>query len=198
VIGGAAEHGSVDMVEMSPRLLERLDAAVDADEPPGHAGLQPIDAAVIERRDIAVFLRAQPFQPRLARMHPQCVGARVENPVRKRIECRLGILFVDADAALDRDRDRHRLFHRRDAGGDQVWHLHQAGAESARLDAVRRTADVEVDLVIAERLADARRLGKLAGSEPPSCSATGCSTGSNPSNRSRAPWMTASATTISV
>ena len=54
-----------------------------------------------------------------------------------------------------------RRLHRRDAVGDEVGRLHQAGAERARLHAVGRAADIEVDLVIAEALADARRLGEL-------------------------------------
>ena len=36
------------------------------------------------------------------------------------------------------------------------------------------------------------------GSLPPSCSATGCSAGSKPRSRSRSPWITADAVTISV
>ena len=42
-----------------------------------------------------------------------------------------------------------------------VRRAHQAGAERARLHAVGRAADIEVDLAVAERLADARRLGEL-------------------------------------
>ena len=50
----------------------------------------------------------------------------------------------------------HRALHRRDAIGDQCRLRHQAGAEAAVLHPVRRTADIEVDLVIAEILADLR------------------------------------------
>ena len=38
---------------------------------------------------------------------------------------------------------------------------HQAGAEPPRLHAVRRAADIEIDLVVAELGADARGLGEL-------------------------------------
>lgn len=31
VVGGAANHRPVDMLQMAPRLVERLDAAIDAD-----------------------------------------------------------------------------------------------------------------------------------------------------------------------
>ncbi len=69
---------------------------------------------------------------------------------------RLRILLVDADAALHRDRDRDRGLHRGDAIADQRGLRHQAGAEAALLHAVGRAADVEIDLAIAELLADAR------------------------------------------
>ena len=84
------------------------------------------------------------------------------------------------------------------AARHQLRLRHQAGAEAALLHAVRRAADVEVDLVVAIALADRRRLRQPAGSEPPSCSATGCSSALKPSSRSRWPCSTASAVTISV
>ena len=40
--------------------------------------------------------------------------------LRKILKRRLRILLVDADAALDGDRDRHRRLHRRDAIADQM------------------------------------------------------------------------------
>jgi hypothetical protein len=64
-------------------------------------------------------------------MHPQRVGAGRENPVRQRIERRLRILLVDADAAFDGNRNADRSLHRCDAIGDQVRCFHQAGAERA-------------------------------------------------------------------
>ena len=69
--------------------------------------------------------------------------------------------------------------------GDELRLAHQAGAEAAALHPVGGTADVQVDLVIAEVLPDPRRLEPArCGSEPPSCSATGCSTSLKPSSRS--------------
>ena len=55
---------------------------------------------------------------------------------------------------------------------------HQAGTEAPGLHAIRRAAAVEVDLVEAGIDADPRGRANSAGSLPPSCSATGCSTGS--------------------
>ena len=110
-----------------------------------------------------------------------------------------GVLLVDADAAFDRDRNFYRLLHRRHAVGHQFRRLHQAGAERAGLHPVGRAADIEVDLVIAERLADARRLGELARIRAAKLQRHRMLfRRSKPSSRSRAPWMTASATTISV
>jgi len=77
-------------------------------------------------------------------------------------------------------------------------HLHQAGAERPRLDAVGRAADVEVDFVIAECLADARRLGKFARIGTAELQSDRLLGAIKAEQRSRAPWMTASATTISV
>ena len=56
--------------------------------------------------------------------------------------------------------------HRADAIGDQLRLAHQAGAEAARLHAVRGTADIEIDFVIAEFFADLRRLGQTSGLGP--------------------------------
>ena len=81
---------------------------------------------------------------------------------RQRIERHFRILIVDADPALHRDRNAHRALHRRDAVGDQRRLRHQAGAETAVLHPVRRTADIEIDFVIAEILADFRRRREIA------------------------------------
>ena len=57
LVGGAPEHHAVDMAEMLPRLLDAADAAIDNDGHIRQRRLQPIDAAVVERRDVAVLLR---------------------------------------------------------------------------------------------------------------------------------------------
>ncbi len=68
------------------------------------------------------------------------------------------ILIVHTDAAFDGDRNRHGLAHGSDAFADQRGLAHQRGAEASRLHAVRRTADVQIDLVIAKIRTDARTL----------------------------------------
>jgi hypothetical protein len=52
---------------------------------------------------------------------------------------------------------------RRDAARDQLRLSHQAGAEAAFLHPVRRAAHIEVDLVVAEALANRRGLGEFGG-----------------------------------
>ena len=76
------------------------------------------------------------------------------------VESLARLLLVDADAALDRDRNVDRRNHRRDAFGDQLRLAHQAGAEPAALHPVGRAAAIEIDFVIAELGADPRRLGE--------------------------------------
>jgi hypothetical protein len=88
-------------------------------------------------------------------------AARAGHGVDEALEIGFRILIVDADAAFDSDGDAHALLHGGDAGGDQIRLGHEAGAEAALLHAIGRAADVEIDLVVAQRFADGRRLGEL-------------------------------------
>ncbi len=93
-------------------------------------------------------------------MDDQRVGAGGLDAVGEGVERFGRLLVVDADAALDRDRNFHRRLHRRDAFGDQPRLAHQAGPEPSALHPVGRAAAVEVDLVIAEIGADPSGLGE--------------------------------------
>ena len=81
--------------------------------------------------------------------------------VDEAVQALLGVLVVDADAALHRHRQDHRRAHRRDGLRDKRRLGHQAGAEASGLHAVGRTADIQIDLVVAEVRADARGAGQL-------------------------------------
>ena len=96
-------------------------------------------------------------------MHDEGAGARRGDAVDETIEAFLRVLVVDADAAFHGDGERGRLAHRLHALGHKVGLGHQAGAEPPRLHPVRRTADIEIDLVIAVVGADLRRLAELCG-----------------------------------
>ena len=60
---------------MPDGIGDRCDAAIDADKTARQPTLQPMDAVVVERRNLAVFLGAEALQPSLAGMHPQGIGA---------------------------------------------------------------------------------------------------------------------------
>ena len=95
-------------------------------------------------------------------MHDQRIGAGRDHAMRQPVERFFRILVVDADPAFHRDRNFHRALHRRDALGDEIRLRHQACAKTAVLHPVGRTADIEVDLVIAKVLADDGSLREIA------------------------------------
>ena len=160
LIGGAPEHDAIDMRQMLARLAERPDAAIDDDGEVRPPRLHAIHPVIVDRRHVAVLFRAQAFEPGLARMHDEGAAAALRPPLDEAVEALLRILVVDADAAFDRDRHLGAFAHRRDQVGDKLGLGHQAGAEPPRLHPVRRAADIEIDLVIAELGADARGLGE--------------------------------------
>ncbi len=168
LVGGAPHHHAVDMRQVRRRLVEIGDAAVDRDGKRRAPGLQPIDAVIIERRNVAVLARREPVEPGLARMHDERVDAGALDGAGERLKRLLRILRIDADATLDRDRHLHCGLHGRHAIADQRRLGHQAGAEAALLHPVGGAADVEVDLVVAEIGGDARagrELLRLAAAE---------------------------------
>ena len=91
-------------------------------------------------------------------MHDQRVGAGALDRIGKNGKRRFRILFVDADAAFDRDGYRDGGLHRGDAVADQRRLGHQAGADAAFLDSVRWTADIQVDFIEAPFRGDLRGL----------------------------------------
>src|SRR5215470_5745471 len=161
LIGGAPHHDTVDAHKMRRGLIEVDDAAVEHDGQIGMRGLEPIDAVVVERRDVAVLARGKPVDPSLARMHDARGDAGPLDCACERHERFFRILLVDADAAHEGDRHRDLRRH----GGNAVAHQrglrHQAGAEATLLHPVGRAADIEVDLVVAEIGGEASAFGEL-------------------------------------
>src|SRR5262245_43550512 len=150
------------MLEMLRGLLNAVDAAIEDDRKPRMRGLEPVDATVVERRNLTVLARREPLEPGLARVHDERVDARALDRGGERLQRLLGILRVDADAALDGHRHAYPCLHCSDAVANQRRLGHQAGAEAPFLHAVRRAADIEVDLGEAEALTDCRTLRKRA------------------------------------
>jgi hypothetical protein len=95
-------------------------------------------------------------------MNHQRVRACSNHRAAQRIQRHFRILIVDTDAALYRDRNFDGLLHRRNAFSHELRLRHQARAEPAVLHAIRRTADIEIDLVVAEAFADPCALGEIA------------------------------------
>ena len=124
---------------------------------------QPIDPCIIERRHFAVFFRRQTFQPGLASVHDERIGAGLLHRLDKYLQRLFRILIVDADAAFHRNGDRHGGLHRGDAVADERGFGHEAGAEAPLLHPIGRAADIQVDFVEAKIRANAcagsKRLG---------------------------------------
>ena len=59
LVGRAADHDAVDVRELRHAVVERHEAAVDHDAQRRKLALQAMHAAVVERRNLAVLLRAQ-------------------------------------------------------------------------------------------------------------------------------------------
>ncbi len=91
-------------------------------------------------------------------LHPGA-GAKADGVAQRNFR----VLVVNPDAAFHRHRKRDGGAHRRHAFGHKLRLAHQAGAEAARLHAVRWAADIQVDFAIAEIGADLRGLRQLYG-----------------------------------
>ncbi len=94
-------------------------------------------------------------------MNPERIGPGFQHLIRKSIKRRFRILIVHADTAFDRDRDGNRLLHGGNTARHHIGRQHQARPESPGLDTIRRAADIEIDLVIAEIRTNLRGLPEL-------------------------------------
>src|SRR5262245_50988208 len=102
LIGGPPHHHAIEAAKVRAGLLEAGYAAIEHDTKVGMRGFEPIDARIIEWRDVAVLSWRQTIEPGLARVYDQSGNASALNRAGERFERLLGILIVDADAAFDR------------------------------------------------------------------------------------------------
>ncbi len=168
MIGGAAEHHSIDVRHLRLCGLHRGDAAVEYHRQCRALALEPVGPVVAQWRDLAVFLWRQALQPRIARMHDDHRCTRLHLRIDKAGKGVVVVVLVHAEPAFHRDRDVHRRGHRRHAFAHQRRLAHQASAETPGLHAVGRAAAVEVDLVVAPLGGDARGLreqGRIAAAQ---------------------------------
>ena len=167
VIGAAPDHHAIQTgVQKRLCLIQRGDAPVDRDMQIREQPLHPVHQLVVQGGNVAVFLGAEPLQPRLARVdcHPFTTRA---DDLRQKLGQHLGgVLVIHADPAFDGHVHIHRAAHRRDGFRHQRRLLHQHRAKTARLHAIRRAADVQVDLVIPRLRPDPRRLCQLVRVRP--------------------------------
>ena len=120
-----------------------------------------IHTFIVEWWDIPIFLWRKAFEPGLARVYCEDLAASCTDGLDEVLKICVFILVIHTEPTFDRDRNRYRITHRVETVRDQQGLAHQAGAKAPGLHAIGRTADIEVDFVVAELLADACRLGQL-------------------------------------
>ena len=108
-----------------------------------------MDHLVAQRRHLPVFFRAQALEPSVASVDDEDLAAGLGDGADE-VARKLVVLGpIDADAVLDRHRDRDRVAHRLHAVGHRLRLSHQTGAERAALHPLARAAAIEVDFVVA-------------------------------------------------
>jgi hypothetical protein len=121
-------------------LLVRLHPAVEHDGQLRKLALELVDQLVAQRRHLAVLLGAQALEPGVAGVDDEDLAAGLGHRADEVAHEGVALFLVDADAVLDRDRQRRlpglrrlgRLAHRAHAVGHQRGLGHQAGAEGPR------------------------------------------------------------------
>ena len=160
-------------------------AAVDDDRQVRMRGLQPVHEVVVERRDVAVLARRQAFEPGLARVHDQRIGAGKPPPSRRRragpssgscssMPMRHFTVTGIATAAFIAATQSPT------SAGSAIRHAPK------RPSCTRSEGQPTLRLIssIAELLADARASRERRGiASRQAASATGCSAGSKPRSR---------------
>ena len=168
VVGLAAEHHAIHLLQVRGDLLVAGHAAIEHDGQLRKLLLEAVDHLVAQRRDLAVLLRAQALEPGVARVHDEHAAAGLGHGADEVAHEGVALFAVDADAVLHRHRQVHGVRHGLHAVGHQARLGHQAGPEGAALHALAGAAAVEVDLVVAPALADggaARQIGRLAAAQ---------------------------------
>ena len=163
VVRLAADHHAVQVVELLQHHLIGLDTAVDGNGELRKLGLEAVHHLVAQGRDVAVFLRAQALQPRVARMHDEHGAARLGHGADEVAHKAVVLHLVDADAVLDGDGHAHHVLHGLHAVGHQLRRLHQAGTKRAALYAIAGAAAVQVDFVVTPFLTQPGGLGQFVG-----------------------------------
>ena len=99
----AAEHHAVRVRKLLGHLRHRAQAAVDDDRQRRKLALHLPGPRVVERRHLAVLLRRQSLQDRLARVHDHDAAAGLLDRRDEVAQELPVVVIVDADPALDGD-----------------------------------------------------------------------------------------------
>ena len=83
-------------------------------------------------------------------MHNELAATGRTHGINEALEKLVAVFIVDADARLDRDRYVDVRKHDLHAVGNRIRIGHQAGTKLAALHPVAGTADIDVDLIVAE------------------------------------------------
>ena len=149
VIGRPAHHHPVHVIEVLQAGRRRLQTTVQFDREGRTIGLELMDQRMAQGGDGAVLLGIKPFQPGFPRMHGKALAAGRRHRVDEVQQRLVGVMVIDADPVLHRDRQAAGLGHGRHAAGHPLRISHQTGAEAPLLHLLAGAAHVEVDLVVA-------------------------------------------------
>src|SRR5690606_12635145 len=127
---------------------------------------QPSSDVVSKRWNLAILLGAEPLQDCPSRVHDENVasgcGNRGDEALQELIFIERPRHRLNADSAFHCHRNAHALTDGGDAVSHQFGLCHETRSKAPALHAIARTSAIQVDLVIAELLADACRSGELA------------------------------------
>ena len=161
VVSLSPHHHAVKHGELLLHGRVGLETAVDGDGEVREVALELRGHGVAQRRDLAVLLGRQTLEPGIACMHDEHAAARLGHGADEVAHETIVLALVDAYAVLDRDGHAHCVHHGLDTVGHKLGLVHEAGAEGPALHALARAATVEVDLVVAPLLAQARAVRQV-------------------------------------
>ena len=161
--GGAPEHHAIECLKRFLTGHYRRQATIQHNHRIREIRLQARGVVIAKRRDVAIILGRQPFEHGIACMHDKNPATRVVNRTDEIARETVASVVIQAKAVLDRHRNAHGVLHGLDAIGDQAGFCHQARTEGASLDALGRTAAVQVDLVVPPALAELCPIGQIIG-----------------------------------
>ena len=164
MISGAAEHDAVELrIQKLDALCDGRNATVQHERQRGKILAQFRDHVVSQRWNFAIGFWAQALEYGVSGMHHEDVAPRVRDGADEVAHEVVGINVIEPDAMFYRDWDmrRHHVKHRFDAIRNQRRFRHQARTERTALHTLRRTAAVQIDLVVAPVHADLRGTRKV-------------------------------------